>query len=97
MGAVVDMTGRVLEPGQSMTANRFEQEQAAEAKEFWHEVPSLIRYLADNSVDTLGYPDLVELVVHSLLTEAVQGAEKHERAAEVVEFIRSSFFAADGE
>ena len=80
-----------------MTANRFEQQQAAEAREFWQEVPAMIRCLADDSFDTLGYPDVVELVVHSLLTEAEQASEKHDRAAEVLEFIRERFFASDDE
>ena len=98
MGAtVVDMTGRELAPGESVTADRFEQEQAAEAREFWDNVPAMVRYLAENTLDTLDYPDVVELIVHSLLTEAEQASEKHDRAAEVLEFIRGRFFAPDDE
>ena len=63
MGAVVDMTGRELDPGESMTADRFEQQQAAEAREFWHAVPDMVRYLADDTMDSLDYPDVVELIL----------------------------------
>jgi len=98
MGAtVVDMTGRELAPGESMTADRFEQQQAAEARDFWHSVPDMIRYLADDTFESLDYVDVVELVVHSLLTEAEQASDKHDRAAGVLEFIRKRFFASDDE
>ena len=98
MGAtVVDMTGRELAPGESVTADRFEQQQAADAREFWDSVPDMVRYLAEDTFDSLSYPDVVELIVHSLLTEAEQASDEHARAAEVLEFIRKRFFASDDE
>lgn len=98
MGAqVLDMTGRELSPGESVTEYRSEQQEAAEARDFWDSVPDMVRYLADNQFDHLDYPDVVELVVHSLLTEAEQAAEEHERAADVLEFIRGRFFSPDEE
>jgi hypothetical protein len=41
----------------------------------------------------LDYPRAVETVVHSLLAEAEQGAEKHERAQQVLDFIGRRFFS----
>ena len=95
MGAVVDMTGRVLAEGEDVTETAGEQLERAVMREHWLEVPVIVREWADAS--GLQYPDAVELMVHSLLSEAVQAAEKHERAVEVVEFIRSRFFAEEDE
>ena len=36
-------------------------------------------------------------MVHSLLAEALGASEEHKRAAQVLEFVRSRFFADDEE
>ena len=95
MGSVVDMTGRVLDAGEEITATAAEQLERAELREIWDSVPEIVREWADGH--DLQYPAAVELMVHSLLTEALGASEKHERAAQVLEFIRSRFFADDGE
>ena len=92
---VMDMTGRVLEAGESVDADRFEQLKAAEARDFWKEVPGMVRYMTDNNFDHLSYAEVTELIVHSLLTEAKQASDEHDRAAEVLDWIRGQFFAAD--
>ena len=93
MGAVVDMTGRVLAEGEDVTETAGEQLERAVMREHWLEVPAIVREWADGS--GLEYPDAVELMVHSLLSEAVQAAEEHERAAQVLRFIGSRFFAEE--
>ena len=92
---VMDMTGRVLAEGEAVTEDRQEQEDRAQLREVWDEMPAFVRALAQKY--ELRYPDMVEVLIHSLLTEATGAAEKHERAAEVVEFIRSRFFEQEGE
>ena len=87
---VMDMTGRVLEQGEEITENAREQAERAELHEIWASVPEIVREWADSY--ELQYPAAVELMVHSLLTEATQGAEKHERAQQVLDFVRSRFF-----
>jgi uncharacterized protein (DUF2235 family) len=91
----MDMTGRVLDAGEAVTEDRREQEGRAHLRGVWDEIPAVVRELCETH--QLNYPTMVEVVLHSLLTEATQGAEKHERAAEVVEFIRSRFFDTGSE
>lgn len=93
--SVVDMTGRVLEAGETVTETLEQQQFTAAYRDFWNSVPDMVRYLADQK--GFEYPDCAELIIHSLLQEAVQASEKHDRAAEVVEFIRSSFYTSDSE
>ena len=93
MGTVIDMTGRMLVEGEEITATASEQLERAELREIWDSVPEIVREWADGH--GMEYPAAVELMVHSLLTEATQGAEEHERAAQVLEFIRERFFAGD--
>ena len=95
MGSVVDMTGRELVEGEVVTATAGEQLERATVRQVWDDAPVFVREWADSY--GLEYPEAVELLVHSLLSEAVQAAEKYDRAGEVVEFIRSRFFADDGE
>ena len=92
---VMDMTGRVLDVGEEVTEDRQEQEDRAQLRAAWDEIPALVRELAVTYDQS--YPVMAEVVMHSLLTEATGAAEKHERAAEVVEFIRSRFFEQEGE
>ena len=91
MGSVVDMTGRTLVEGEDVTATAGEQLERAELREIWESVPEIVREWADSY--ELQYPAAVELMVHSLLTEALGASEKHERAGQVLEFIRERFFA----
>ena len=95
MGSVVDMTGRTLVEGEEVTGTAAEQLERAELREIWESVPEIVREWADGY--DLQYPAAVELMVHSLLAEAEGASEKHERAGQVLEFIRSRFFADDGE
>jgi hypothetical protein len=93
MGSVVDMTGRTLVEGEEITATAGEQLERAELREIWESVPEIVREWADGH--ELQYPAAVELMVHSLLTEALGASEKHERAGQVLEFIGSRFFAGE--
>ena len=95
MGSVVDMTGRELDAGEDVTATAGEQLERAELREIWESVPEIVREWADGH--DLQYPAAVELMVHSLLAEAEGASEKHERAAQVLEFIRERFFAEEDE
>ena len=87
---VMDMTGRVLDQGEEITQNAREQAERAELHEIWASVPEIVREWADGH--NLEYPAAVELMVHSLLTEATQGAERHERAQQVLDFVGERFF-----
>ena len=93
MGAVVDMTGRVLEPGETVTLTADEQATSAKFDQLWHSAPDIVREIAER--ENLFYPHVVEVIVHSLLQEAVQAADRHEPAREVLEFIERSIFASD--
>jgi hypothetical protein len=87
------MTGRELDAGEEVTGTAAEQLERAELREIWDSVPEIVREWADGH--ELQYPAAVELMVHSLLTEALGASEKHERAAKVLEFIGSRFFAGE--
>ena len=95
MGAVVDMTGRVLDPGETVTETLSDQAVAAKYREVWDSVPDLVREIAER--EGLFYPDVVETVVHSLLQEAVEASETHDAARGVLEFIERCFFAPAGD
>ena len=41
----------------------------------------------------MDYCDVAAYTIHSLLREAEGAAEKHEKAAQLLEFIRDEFFA----
>ena len=88
---ILDMTGRVVEEGREVTQNRGEQEHREAMREAWHQAPDMLRELAEYY--GLDYPRAVETVVHSLLSEAEQGAEKHERAQQVLDFVGRRFFS----
>mgnify|MGYP001598597593 CR=1 FL=1 len=95
MGSVVDMTGRELNAGEVVTATAGEQLEQASARQIWDDAPLFVRDWADGY--GLEYPEAVELLVHSLLTEARQAAVKYDRAGEVLEFIRSRFVEGEDE
>ena len=92
MGSVVDMTGRELFEGEVITATAGEQLEGATTREAWDNAPLFVREWAE--LYGFDYPEAVELLVHSLLSEARQAAVKHDRAGEVLEFVRSRFFEA---
>ena len=87
---VMDMTGRVLEDGETVTQTLREKQTGEELREIWASVPEIVREWADGH--ELNYPAAVELMIHSLLTEAQQGAAEHERAQQVLDFVESRFF-----
>lgn len=93
MGDVIDMTGRVLAEGETVTENREEQEQRAALYAVWADAPRAAREWAE--LHGFDYPDAVELLVHSLLTEAEEASAEHERAGQVLEFIRDRFFSGE--
>jgi hypothetical protein len=41
------------------------------------------------------YCDVVAYTVHSLLREAEEAAVKHQKAADILDFIRNEFFAGE--
>jgi hypothetical protein len=88
---VMDLTGRVLDDGETVTQTLREKQNYEEWRELWSQVPDIVREWAE--AHELNYPAAVELMVHSLLTEAKQGAEKHERAQQVLDFVESRFFS----
>ena len=87
---VLDMTGKVVEPGREVTESRGEQEYRESMRAAWKQAPDMLREFAEHY--DLDYPRAVETVVHSLLSEAEQGAEKHERAQQVLDFVGRRFF-----
>ena len=95
MGEVVDMTGRVLDAGETVTEWRSEQEAKAALRAAFDDAPDLARYVAEQH--DLRYCDAVNVIVHSLLQEAVQASEEHELAREVLESVGSRFFGANSD
>jgi hypothetical protein len=86
----MDMSGRVLDDGETVTKTLREQQTQEELREIWEAVPEIVREWADGH--NLSYPAAVELMIHSLLTEAQQGAKQHERAQKVLDFVERKFF-----
>jgi hypothetical protein len=87
---VMDMTGRVLDDGETVTKTLREKQSYEEMREIWMAVPEMVREWADGN--ELDYPAAVELMIHSLLSEAKQGAKQHERAQQVLDFVGERFF-----
>ena len=87
---VMDMTGRVLDDGETVTQTLREKQNYEEMRELWLQVPEIVREWADGH--EMNYPAAVELMIHSLLSEAQQGAAEHERAQQVLDFVESRFF-----
>ena len=89
MGQVVSITdGKTLADGE--TVDDRDEERSAIAS-VWHGAPELVLAVAKSH--EMDYCDAVTYTVHSLLREAEGAAEKHEKAAKLLEFIRDEFFA----
>jgi hypothetical protein len=88
MGQVIDMAGRTLADGETVSDKAQEYNPVAEV---WHGAPVWVLETA-KSLD-MDYCDAAAYTIHSLLREAEGAAEKHERAAMLLEFIRDEFFA----
>jgi hypothetical protein len=88
MGQVIDMAGRTLADGE--TVEDRDEERSAIAS-VWHGAPEMVLEVA--KLHEMDYCDAVAYTVHSLLREAEGAAEKHEKAAQLLEFIRDEFFA----
>ena len=99
MGEVVDLTGRVVVAdehplgAESVEHVSFENRQILRAA--WDEAPNLARYFADRH--GLDYDDAVICLVHSLLREAEQCADRIDEAAFVLGFIGQSFYGLTGD
>lgn len=90
MGQVIDMAGRTLAEGE--TVEDRDEERSAVA-EVWHGAPVYALELAKEL--SMDYCDVAAYTIHSLLREAEDAAEKHEKAAQLLEFIRDQFFAGE--
>jgi hypothetical protein len=97
MGSVVDMTGRVLEAGETVEHTRDEQLFAAALRTAFDDAPNYARYLAEEL--DLRYSDAACVVVTSLLQEAKQAAEdsQNELAIDLLESIGARFFGVESE
>lgn len=95
MGNVVDMTGREIAEGEEVTKGRDAQFRSAGFAQLWHSAPDMARYLADDL--GMQYPDAVAAIIHSLLREAEQGADRHAVCRDLLEWIGEEFFSADSE
>ena len=91
MGIVVDMTGRELAAGEEVTEDRDEQLWAAGFADIWHNAPEVARQLAEAA--DMAYPDVVAALVHSLLREAEQSADRHAVCRDLLEWIGEEFFS----
>jgi len=94
MGDVVDMTGRIVVAdqhplGDSAVAN-VDSKDRETLEKAWREAPDVARYFADRH--GLDYDDAVICLVHSLLREADQAADRHPEAAFVWAFIGESIY-----
>ena len=90
MGQVIDMAGRTLADGETVVDNAQEYNPVAEV---WHGAPVYALELAKSL--EMDYCDVAAYTIHSLLREAEGAAEKHEKAAQLLEFIRDEFFAGE--
>ena len=89
MGQVVGITdGKTLSDGEAVADKAQEYNPVAEV---WHGAPVRVLEVA-KSLD-MDYCDVAAYTIHSLLREAEGAAEKHEKAAQLLEFIREEFFA----
>ena len=94
MGEVVDMTSRVAmadeHPLGAESVGHLSLENQHNLRAAWDEAPKLALYLADRH--GLDYDDAVICLVHSLLREAEQCADRVDEAAFVLGFIGQSFY-----
>ena len=98
MGEVVDMTGRVVVADQHPLGVESVEHVSVKDRELlrvaWDEAPDVARYFADRH--GLDYDDAVICLVHSLLREAEQCADRIDEAAFVLGFIGRSFYGLTG-
>ena len=90
MGSVVDMAGNELVDGETVVDKAQEYNPVAEV---WHGAPDRVLEVAKSL--EMDYCDVAAYTIHSLLREAEDAAEKHEKAAQLLEFIRDEFFAGE--
>ena len=90
MGQVIDIAGRTLADGEAVEDKAQDYNAVAAV---WHGAPEMVLEVAKSH--EMDYCDAVAYTVHSLLREAEDVAEKHEKAAQLLEFIRDEFFAGE--
>ena len=88
MGQVIDMASRKLADGETVTDKARDYDSVAAV---WHGAPDRVLEVAKSL--EMDYCDVAAYTIHSLLREAEGAAEKHEKAAQLLEFIRDEFFA----
>lgn len=89
MGQVVGIKdGKTLSDGETVTDKAQDYDSVAAV---WHGAPDRVLELAKSL--EMEYCDVAAYTIHSLLREAENSAEKHEKAAQLLEFIRDAFFA----
>ena len=98
MGEVVDMTGRVVVADEHPLGVESVEHVSVKDRELlrvaWDEAPDVARYFADRH--GLEYDDAVICLVHSLLREAEQCADRIDEAAFVLGFIGQSIYGLTG-
>ena len=90
MGQVIDMASRKLADGETVTDKARDYDSVAAV---WHGAPEMVLEVAKSH--SLDYCDCAAYTIHSLLREAEGAAEKHEKAAQLLDFIRNEFFAGE--
>ena len=89
MGAVVDMTGRVVVADEHPLGAESVEHVSVEDRELlraaWDEAPDVARYFADRH--GLDYDDAVICLVDSLIKEAFEARDRVDEARFVFEFI----------
>ena len=90
MGQVIDMASRKLADGDAAEDRARDYDSVAAV---WHGAPEMVLEIAKSH--EMDYCDAAAYTIHSLLREAEGAAEKHEKAAQLLEFIRSEFFAGE--
>jgi 4-hydroxy-3-methylbut-2-enyl diphosphate reductase IspH len=89
MGQVVGIKdGKTLSDGETVTDKAQDYDPVAAV---WHGAPEMVLEVAKSH--KMDYCDAAAYTIHSLLREAEGAAEKHQKAADLLEFIRESFFA----
>ena len=90
MGQVIDITSRKLEDGEAAKDSARDYDSVAAV---WHGAPEMVLEIAKSH--SMDYCDCAAYTIHSLLREAEDAAEKHQKAADLLDFIRSEFFAGE--
>lgn len=89
MGQVVGIKdGKTLSDGDTVEDKAQDHDSVAAV---WHGAPDRVLEVAKSL--EMDYCDVAAYTIHSLLREAEGAAEKHEKAAQLLEFIRDEFFA----